>query len=67
MSSNAEDSGGVFTQREDLPHQHAEGPHITLCGVDLVKDGLGRHPLQGEPGLRARRDGHKAVGFPLSL
>ena len=45
----------ALTQREDLPQQNAVGPHVTLGGEQLVKDGLGRHPLQREPGLSANQ------------
>ena len=43
------------TQREDLPEQDAVGPHVALVGVDVVKDALWGHPLDGQPGLRAHR------------
>lgn len=45
----------ALTQREDLPQQDTIRPHVTLSGKHFVKDGLGRHPLQGEAGLKAIR------------
>lgn len=45
-----------LTQREDLPQQYAVGPHVTLGGEHLVKDGLGRHPLERESGLAEGED-----------
>lgn len=44
-----------LTQREDLPQQNAVGPHVTLGGEHLVKDGLWRHPLEREAGLSANQ------------
>lgn len=45
----------ALTQREDLPQQNAVGPHVTLGGEHLVKDGLWGHPLERETGLRANQ------------
>lgn len=44
-----------LTQGEDLPQQNAKGPHVTLGGEHLVKDGLWRHPFKGEAGLSANQ------------
>lgn len=41
----------TLTQREDLPHENAKGPHVTLSRVDLVKYGLGSHPLEWQSSL----------------
>ena len=41
----------ALTQGEDLPEQYPKGPHIALCGVHLVEDALGGHPLQRQSGL----------------
>lgn len=40
-----------LTQRENLPHEDTEGPDVTLGGVDLVENGLWRHPLERKSGL----------------
>lgn len=37
--------------REDLPHEHAEGPHVRLGGELVLQHGFGRHPAQRDPGL----------------
>lgn len=45
-----------LTQREDLPQQNTERPHVALGGEHLVKDGLWGHPLERETGLRANQN-----------
>lgn len=52
-----------LTQREDLPQQYAVRPNIALGGEHLVEDGLGRHPLQRETGLRANQSTGSLQGF----
>lgn len=46
----------LLTQREDLPHEDAEGPDVTLGGVDLVEDGLWCHPFEGQSSLRVHQE-----------
>lgn len=41
----------TLTQREDLPHENTKGPHVTLSRVNLVKNGLGCHPLERQSSL----------------
>lgn len=39
------------------PHSHPTGRiHVTLVGVDSVKQGLRRHPLDGQPSLGAEEE-----------
>lgn len=45
---------GNVTQGEDFPKQDPVGPHVTLKGVDAVKDALGGHPLHGQTSLQRR-------------
>lgn len=43
------------TKGKDLPEQNAVRPDVTQCGVEVVEDALGSHPLHGEEGLQGRR------------
>lgn len=52
-----------LTQGENLPQQNAIRPDVTLRGKHFVKDGLWRHPLQGEAGLCSQS--HNVL-FPCS-
>lgn len=36
---------------EDLPHDDAEAPHVTLCAELPVHDALGWHPANGQHGV----------------
>lgn len=38
-------------QRDDLPHEHAERPHVRLGRVHVVEQRFGCHPPDGQPSL----------------
>lgn len=40
-----------FTQTENLPHQHSEGPHVRLGGVIVLEHRFCWQPAQRDPGL----------------
>jgi hypothetical protein len=45
-----------FTQREDFPEEDSKRPHITLAGIELIKDALRSHPLQRQTSLREHKN-----------
>ena len=45
-----------LTHGDDLPEQHAEGPHVGLGRVHVVVDGLGGHPPDRQGALKRLGD-----------
>lgn len=45
---------------EDLPHDDAEAPHVTLCAKLPVHDAFGWHPANGQHGVTAHLEENRS-------